>query len=122
MVDDDADCVQLISSVLKIRYHGLDVISAKNGLEAFKLIQGDEVPILVLADYRMPVMKGNELGKALRRAYGRKVDMVLVTGQPVTDAIARDFDQILEKPFDLERLYSVVDAAITRRASEIDHE
>ena len=117
VVDDDADCVQLVSSVLKIRYPGLDVVGARNGAEAMELIRGNEVPILVLADYRMPVMKGNELGNALRKAYGRRVSVVLVTGQPVTDSITSEFVGMLEKPFDLERLYAAVDAAIKKQAS-----
>jgi len=65
----------------------------------------------------MPVMKGNELGNALRKAYGRRVSVVLVTGQPVTDSITSEFDGMLEKPFDLERLYAAVDAAIKKQAS-----
>jgi DNA-binding NtrC family response regulator len=117
VVDDDADCVQLVSSVLKIHYPGLDVVGARNGAEAIEMIRNNEVPILVLADYRMPIMKGNELGKALRKAYGRRVSVVLVTGQPVTDSITSDFDGMLEKPFDLDRLYAVVDSAIKKQAN-----
>jgi DNA-binding NtrC family response regulator len=115
VVDDDTDCVLFISSVLKIRYPGLDVISARHGAEAIDLLRDGEVPILVLADYRMPVMKGNELGKELKKAYGRRVDVVLVTGQPVKDSIVHEFDGMLEKPFNLDRLYAVVDAAIKKK-------
>jgi CheY-like chemotaxis protein len=117
VVDDDTDCVLFISSVLKIRYPGLDVISARHGAEAIDMLRDGEVPILVLADYRMPVMKGNELGKELKKAYGRQVDVVLVTGQPVRDSVADEFDGLLEKPFNLDRLYAVVDAAIKKKES-----
>jgi DNA-binding NtrC family response regulator len=81
------------------------------------MLRDGEVPILVLADYRMPVMKGNELGKELKKAYGRQVDVVLVTGQPVRDSVADEFDGLLEKPFNLDRLYAVVDAAIKKKES-----
>ncbi|MBN2153250.1 MAG: response regulator [Candidatus Lokiarchaeota archaeon] len=114
VVDDDADCVEFISVVLKKRYPGLDVLCAKHGAEAMDMIKDGEVPVLVLADYRMPVMDGSEMGNQLKKAYGRHVDVVLVTGQPVKASFVKDFDGLLEKPFDLARLYSVVDAAIAR--------
>ncbi len=115
VVDDDLDCVALICSVLKVRYPSLDVIGAKHGAEAIEKIQDNEVPILVLADYRMPVMKGNELGRELKKAYGRRVDVVLVTGQPVSSSVVDEFDGLLEKPFQLDRLYAFVDAAIKKK-------
>jgi CheY-like chemotaxis protein len=109
-VDDDEDFTAFVASALRARYPSLKVDVARHGAEAIEMIRVDGVPSLVLSDYTMPVMDGRELGKILKQTYGRKVQFVLMTGQPVDNRLPMDTDGILAKPFDLSTIYSRIDA------------
>ncbi len=59
IVDDDTYFLEIIS--MKLKKEGYRVASACNGAEAIaKLKQMDEKPVLILLDFRMPVMTGPE--------------------------------------------------------------
>ena len=58
VVDDDPFSRRLLQNYLE-RW-GYEIVQAENGLEAWKLLQGQDFP-LVLVDWMMPEMDGVEL-------------------------------------------------------------
>jgi CheY-like chemotaxis protein len=79
VVDDDSDIVQSVRSLLE-RGAGASVATAASAAEAFKILEGGRVDLIV-TDFRMPGMDGIEfLSKAARLA--PDVPSVLITAFP----------------------------------------
>ena len=63
IVDDNIDL--LLNLQLILESNDYEVISAKNGIEAIKLLKElDHIPDLVISDIMMPKMNGYELFKS----------------------------------------------------------
>ena len=67
VADDEVHILNVVS--FKLRNAGLEVITARDGTEAFELAKS-EVPDLMVVDYQMPGMNGLELCLALREEPG----------------------------------------------------
>ena len=87
---------------------GYDILEAKDGLDALRLIENPDGVELVVSDINMPGASGLEVVRHLRQIHP-DIPVVLVSGrheqlggQPVSDPLRR-----FSKPF---RLASVVDA------------
>src|SRR4051812_44924711 len=63
VVEDEYDSVQMVSDIL--RYHGIEVLVAHNGIECIELLKQNHVT-LVLTDLAMPEMDGWQTLKAIR--------------------------------------------------------
>ncbi len=87
---------------------GHQVISAENGLEAWKLFQ-QENPKFVIADWIMPEMDGVELCKKIRaREDSGYTYFILLTGKgqqkDIVEGLQAGADDYLTKPFDIDEL------------------
>jgi signal transduction histidine kinase len=96
--DEDAN-FKLIS--LLIRKHGLKVIRAKNGLEAFEAIQSNTNIKAVLMDIKMPVMDGVTSTKLIKE-FNRTIPVIAQTAYAMQEEkIAYEkagFDYYIVKP------------------------
>ena len=78
IVDDDADVVLFLSTVLKD--HGYDTIEARNGLEGLEKARSDH-PDLILLDLMMPHKSGIALLSDLNKDDKLKeIPVIMVTG------------------------------------------
>jgi CheY-like chemotaxis protein len=68
-VDDDPDILKLRRMVLESA--GYAVLTAASGDEALRILEGGQTVALVLLDYLMPAMRGDELAIKLRRQHPR---------------------------------------------------
>ncbi len=111
VVDDDDDVSEFVADALSNR--GYRTQHARNGLEALQRIAETE-PQLILLDMRMPVMDGWTFAATLREQYGRRIPLVVVTAAEDSKLRADDVgaNADLGKPFDLARLYEVVEDTI----------
>ncbi len=103
LVDDDALMVQLLSRFLESRGWHVRAFTDPRLALASAL---ERVPSVVLTDFAMPALGGDELARALRARLGERAPrLVLITASRL---IARDvealFDAIVDKPFRLERV------------------
>ena len=99
VVDDELPVRQLLAMFLGYLGHASE--TASDAAEALSKIDGAEYD-LILTDFNMPGMKGDELAKEIK---SRKPSMpvVLVTGlEPL--GLSQNFDQILLKPFSMQAL------------------
>ena len=118
IVDDEADFVEILTAALTQMGHG--VISADDGFAALKILERDHETIdLILADIVMPEMSGFELIAAMRE-FAIDVPVILVSGADVDpqEARRRGAKAVFSKPFRLERLREIVDAALPTEHSE----
>lgn len=101
LADDEMGVREAISMLLT--FDGHTVTGANNGKEALDLFQLDSFD-LVITDYAMPEMKGNELAVAIKRL-SPKQPIIMITAHPDKLADAENpVDQILTKPFRLQDL------------------
>jgi CheY-like chemotaxis protein len=111
VVDDDDDLLDLVDDAL--RRKGYRVAIAHDGEQALQRVAEAE-PRLVLLDMRMPVMDGWSFARAFRERYGRRIPIVVVTAAEDSKLRAAEIgaNADLGKPFELSRLYEVVEDTI----------
>lgn len=86
VAEDDAACRDLYEAILSFSY---DVRSFPNGLLALEAIREDQSrPNLLITDYNMPVMNGEELIREARKFWltvnpDRIVPIIILTGAEV---------------------------------------
>ena len=108
VVDDEPTVCKAIQMMLK--HYGHDVQTANDGAGALALLENGQFD-LVITDYLMPEMKGDELVAQIKRCRPDQ-RIILVT------AFAEDFvaygkptggvDYVLNKPFSLQDLHAAI--------------
>jgi diguanylate cyclase (GGDEF)-like protein/putative nucleotidyltransferase with HDIG domain len=106
LVEDDASTAHALARLLGALGH--EVVPAADGVEAWSLIQGRHVQV-VLSDWMMPWMDGLELCRRIRGLAGRPYTyVVLFTARGGCEdrlaALAAGADDFLAKPFDTREL------------------
>jgi CheY-like chemotaxis protein len=111
VVDDDLDMQALVVEALRARGYRVD--RADNGIEALDRV-AERIPQLILLDMRMPLMDGWGVARALHSKYGRTIPIVVVTAAEDSKLRAAEIgaNADLGKPFDLARLYQVVEDTV----------
>lgn len=107
VVEDDAALRELLALILE--GEGLDVETAANGKEALDRITSRS-PSVILLDMSMPVMDGWQFCRELDRRSGPRPRIIVVTAatDPARRADEVHADAWLAKPFDRDRLVTVV--------------
>ena len=115
IVDDSSSVRRLIHDLLE--EHGLQVICAENGEQAWQLFQ-QERPILILTDLQMPIMDGFDLLSKIMQTEP-DIPVIVISGigkkEDVLKALRLGAWNFLEKPFDVKILLHVVDKALDRQ-------
>jgi DNA-binding response OmpR family regulator len=108
IIDDDASVVQILEQFLRKR--GYEVGSSTDGMTAAQAC-AKFMPDLLLLDFIIPAADGRVMLDRVRSSPGlAKVPVLVITGAPLTDVMARLPDRglrFIEKPFDnvlLEKL------------------
>lgn len=96
---------------MQLRELGIEPVIVSNGLEAWQYVNRDHQVALVLTDFHMPEMDGFELVKKLKAAPElASIPVIGVTAEDSRLANERakhiGIDDILYKPYDLEKLRS----------------
>ena len=107
IVDDDHLVVETVKEwVLE---SGRAAYSADSGIQALGILRSHPKIQVFLTDIRMPVMDGNEL---IRHAIKLRPDLkILVMTGNLDDVAIQDYFEIIEKPFNSERLAEVLTRA-----------
>ena len=110
VVEDDAIMRELIVSILNSV--GIEaIVTAKDGIQAWRKFQEGERFDLVICDWVMPGMDGLEVLKNIRKG-SSAIPFILVTVRDSEDAIRRATDRgvtaFVAKPFTPEQLVSEV--------------
>jgi two-component system chemotaxis response regulator CheY len=111
-VDDSPTMRRIIQNALnKIGY--FDIIEAENGVDALEKLEGKDVD-LVLTDWNMPEMNGEQLVKELRgsKLYRDKPILMITTRgikEDVLKAVQMGVNGYIVKPFTPEILKKKID-------------
>jgi|SRR5271169_4416744 len=114
VVDDEPLVCEAVKMLLE--FDGHEVVTADNGREALALFEQNRFD-LVITDYKMPGMKGDELALALKaRRPGQPVVMLTAHAEMIkTETVPlTGVDQLVSKPFQLVDLREAIQKATTR--------
>ncbi len=118
LVDDEPAILNTLSSILEDE--GYQVLVAKSGLEAIKIVRS-ELPDLVILDIWMPEMDGLETLKRLRTQFPG-ILVVMMSGHGSIETAVKSTKlgayDYLEKPLDLEKVTILVRNALHQRKLE----
>lgn len=120
LVEDDQDIATLATMALS-ELGGFDVIHYFSGADALAAIESD-APDLVLLDFSMPGMKGDEIIEALKSDdRTRHLPVLFMTASVMPSHVARLMElgaiDVLKKPFDPLTLSDKVREAWTKGTS-----
>ena len=115
VADDSNDNLLLVSRILGKQ--GAGVVTARNGLEAFRLSLAGKYD-LVLMDIQMPEMDGYEATRSLRDA-GFKKPIIALTAHAMAEERARSYaagcNGHLTKPLDENELVQMILSNVSRK-------
>ncbi len=114
-VDDDEEIRSTLSVLLECE--GFQTVHAKNGRVALDYLlatSDSELPDLILLDYMMPVMSGDDFCKSIaldKRLCAIPVVMMTAGGNLVKlmDSVDKKADGYLSKPMDIYSLLSMIE-------------
>lgn len=108
IADDDVVSRDIAKSMLE--EWGYDTISANDGTQAWKILQEPDAPALVVADWQMPGMEGDELCRRARaHLKNRPLYIVLVTSENTSlgdkvNGLTAGADDYLSKPWNVHEM------------------
>lgn len=112
VVDDDPTVCETIKCMLAIDGHTVD--TALSGQGAYEKFTSRDFDVVV-TDYLMPEMKGDQLAIVLKR-HPKSPPIVLISGEPPR-VTPKEIDFVLAKPFSLVDLRCALDAVMHREAA-----
>jgi signal transduction histidine kinase len=120
VVDDDPAI--LMGLTLKIKRHGYQVVTARDGNEGLKMVK-KHLPDLVLSDVMMPYPDGFEMRRLLNEDERFKsIPFIFLTARTEVQDRLKGFregaDDYIAKPFDADELLARIDAVLQRIESE----
>ena len=118
VVEDDFMMLKTVEHRMKNEGH--EVIQAKDGQEASKLIQHQGATIdLIITDLLMPFMSGLELINLMRVEYQMKTPIIVLSKVGNEDTVLQAFelgaDDYLTKPFSPNELFIRVKKQLIKR-------
>lgn len=120
LVEDDVGFRDYLKRLLSV--HRYELLEAENGRQGLQLLQEHPDIQLIITDYNMPEMRGDQLIEQVRQSYKREELAIIGISTPVNPQVsvrllkagANDF---INKPFEVEEFYCRVNlnlAMITR--------
>jgi CheY-like chemotaxis protein len=100
LVEDDLGLREMLKTALCLDAH--TVVEANNGAEAFSLFAGGQFD-LVMTDFEIPFMKGNELAARIKQLAPRQ-PILMITGYGKRPGPCNPVDAVLNKPFNFTQL------------------
>ena len=108
LIADDDDVVRHILEATLLKW-GYEAVIARNGLEAWRILQEDDAPKLVILDWIMPGMDGPAVCREIRKLEDRPyIYVLLLTSkhrkEDVIAGLEAGADDYISKPFDPHEL------------------
>ena len=109
VVDDDADIREALQDILEDE--GYETAQARDGLEALRYLDAHPAPPLILLDWNMAPMNGDQfMNEFCRQPRSAHIPVVLLTADArAEEKAANRFVGHLKKPLNLEELFAFVE-------------
>ncbi|MEM7309267.1 MAG: response regulator [Planctomycetota bacterium] len=107
LVDDEADVVLGLAALLQARGYEVEVVH--NGIEALDRLARDPLPDLVLLDYEMPELDGEEVLACLRaETRTAKLPVLMATASDIRLDRVQEASALLRKPYPRHVLFGLI--------------
>ncbi len=118
IADDIESMCKSIRGMMKVLGYGKQFFMVHNGAEALKILQEEEVDLLIV-DWNMPIMNGVELLERIREDEKlRDMPVIMVTAQANRDMVAEagesEIDAYLLKPLTVKSLGDKIEAVVDK--------
>jgi len=121
IIDDEPDFTWSISKLLQAE--GYRTLVANDGIAGLELVT-KERPDLILLDFRLPIMDGEQILEKIREK-NKTVPVIMVTGYPDTETavklLKKGASDYINKPFENAKLIKIV-YDILRKPQELPKE
>jgi len=113
IVDNDTEILDMLNLTFNVWCPECRIVLANNGLEALiqlKLHDGTQPFDIVLTDYDMPYMNGQDLAQEIRQKWPNIHIILMSGGQPDKDfqkKIFSEFDGFIKKPFIIQQIKQI---------------
>ncbi len=111
LVDDEESVRLAIRLVLELDGH--KVIDVSTGREALKALAGERFD-LVITDYGMPNLRGDELARKIKKSAPRQ-RILMVSGRSPSLGSLGSVDALISKPFAIRELRQIVAKLISNK-------
>jgi DNA-binding NtrC family response regulator len=115
LVDDEVKFLEQIAKRLELK--NFDVTTASNGQEAIASAEKGLFDVAVV-DFQMPGMDGTQVLKSLKENHNH-LEIIMLTGHATIDSAVESTKlgafKYLEKPYDFEKLVTVIQEAYENR-------
>jgi len=112
LVEDEPAILKILS--IKLRVCGFDVVTARNGKDALRLVD-DEHPNLLLLDVIIPGVDGFQVLQQLRTNSNLRVLVFSARLENAEKALSLGADEFLGKPFDVDDLLKRINRVLDHR-------
>ena len=119
LVDDEEPLRACVRMMLELDGH--QVTEATNGAEALSLFRLGEFD-LVITDFEMPVMEGNELALSLKLLAPSLPILMITASEKARGDAENPVDALLNKPVTLNELRSAVEKLLSPRPGPVRRE
>lgn len=113
VIEDDPSIRKALEDLLSTDY---DVHTAVSGEAAVRELEGGLRPRAIILDLRLPGLSGEDLLIRKRTAPWRSVPVIAITAmsnwQQRYPAVAAEAEHVLMKPFEMERLFALLESLI----------
>src|ERR1035441_274657 len=106
IIDDEPDIVKVVKfRLVKLGYEVMTAVNGRDGLDSVRLIKPD----LVLLDFRMPYLNGDEVCREIKKDESIKHIPVILMTASIQNALEEDVqkmgaDDHILKPFEPEEI------------------
>jgi CheY-like chemotaxis protein len=109
IVEDEQDAREILAEFLELK--GFHVVEASNGAEAWKFLQNNGPPCLIILDINMPVMDGRQFRALQMRDPGlTKIPVVVVSALGSSATADLGATAVIRKPIDVATLLQIVES------------
>jgi CheY-like chemotaxis protein len=112
MVDDEADQIYTMKTLLEDNSNEYELIGVENGNKCLQLLKNGEIPDLIFLDIMMPQISGWELFERIKsNPEWKNIPIVFLTAR--TDEVAVNAgtflgDGFINKPYNAEEVLKVI--------------
>lgn len=121
LVEDDKDTRDLLVTILRAKFPGLDIFTAVNGRDAVEQFE-TLLPDVVVTDVNMPELNGLEMAGVVREIKPA-VKIIVVTADTGKEALQHaikdglQIDQYVLKPVDIQEFFRAVQLCLAELRS-----
>lgn len=121
VADDDPAILRLVTAI--VEKEGYKVVPARDGREAYKLLQNDETFIAAIFDVVMPYIQGTELARYMQTERRlKKIPVIIMTAEQnprlSSDSFSAGAVAFLPKPFTTSQLQTMLRMFVQGRSKE----